>query len=168
MPYSWKGVYGAGEEPQKGDIVRCRVNCYCGVHQGDVRIVLEVEDGAIWLKNNRSPYKGQSRYRASSFELINRAASYQQLAAQGQPQETKYMHIAIRQHDGFSYDELVKQINTNPLSLDFIADTNGAALKQRVQARIEANPDEVWLILGGHTVASGKRRPAVDVSFRSL
>lgn len=163
MAYSWKGVHGAGEEPQKGDIVRCISTAYVGVRYGDKRVVQGVDDGCVILHNFASPH-GTSPYKASSFELVARQGYQHQVGKQ----ETKYMHIAIKQYDGFSFTDLAHQINKNGMDFDMLADTNGAALKQRVQARIEANPDEVWLILGGQTIASGRRRPSVDVSFRSL
>lgn len=79
------------------------------------------------------------------------------------------MHVAIlTPGEGFSYAEFAKQINNDADHLALMADTNGAALKQRVKERIERHPDEVWLVLGGAVIASGKRRSDVDVSFRSL
>lgn len=169
MPYSKNGRWAGGDFPQKGDIVRCVSTAYTGVRRGDKRVVLDVDDGCILLWNEQSPHNKKSPYKASSFELVSRAAPYQQLVTQGEKKMAQYIHVAIlTDGDGFSWSELAKQINSNVVDFDMMADTDGTVLKERLKARIEHNPDEVWIMLGGHTIASGKRRPAVDVNFRSL
>lgn len=160
-------IYRNGFYAAEGDIVRCMDSDYSSIRRGETATVLCVEDGCIVLNNRDSPH-GTSPFKASNFGLAHRASTF----AQDQPQERqekKYMHFAIRTDgEGFSFDQLAKQINDNQLACHIIADTNGADLKQKIRARIETFPDEVWLILGGHTIASGKRRPSVDVSFRSV
>jgi hypothetical protein len=166
-------IYHNGCYAVEGDLVRCKDYGYSSIRYNGLAKVLRVEDGCIVLDNRDSPY-GTSPFKASNFQLVRRAVpkvpdALHAWTHQLEQQEKKYMHVAIRTDgEGFSPSHLATQINSNELSSRIIADTNATALKEKIKARIEIYPDEVWIILGGHTVASGKRRPAVDVSFRPL
>lgn len=169
MGYSNDGMWGCGERPQKGDVVRCVANCYMSIKRDETRVVFSVRDGNIELENSKrtTPY-GTSFYKASSFELVERRTPPYQI----QPQEkkmTQYLHLALlTDGEGFSWSELADQINENVLPVKYMAGTSLEELKARIKIRIENNPDELWVILGGMGTASGKRRPAVDVKFTHL
>lgn len=179
MPYSWKGVYGAGEIPQKGDIVRCVATAYTSVRYGDRRVVQGVDDGCIILVNVASPH-GTSPYKASSFELVSRSAQlveqgrhatarqqFQAVVTQGEPKVAQYLHVAYRiPGERSEWATTAALIRGGDLMV--VSSTSGEKLKEEIKIRIENYPDEAWVILGGMAIASGKRRPAVDVTFRSL
>lgn len=189
MPYSKQQWWGGGEYPREGDIVKCVSTKYSSVGVGEQRVVLGVRDNCIELVNYLRDPAGwkTSHYKSEGFELVSRPANYKEMVERaknfvsrsqldavikhGEKKVTQYLHVAFRTDgEGFNWAYLAANINTNsPADIPMmVAATSGEELKQRIKARIEQHPDEVWVLLGGHGVASGKRRPAVDVTFRSL
>lgn len=186
MAYSKDGMWGCGAQPREGDIVKCIANCYTSIRVGEQRVVLAVRDGNIELANYKRDPSGwkTSFYKSASFELVSRPVDYKEMVERaknfvarsqldavikhGENRMNQYLHVAIlTDGDGFSWPDLADRINSDPLSIHIVAATSGEELKARIKARIETYPDEVWVILGGMSVASGKRRPSVDVTFQA-
>ena len=67
------------------------------------------------------------------------------------------LHLAIRVPEGWNYNDIVNSINnaeaTQPSGgHKTIAALNTTELKQRVNDRIRANPEERWLLVSGNNI----------------
>ncbi len=153
-----------GDRIYVGDYVECRIDHYASIRRGERRRVQAIEDGNVVLNNNGSPY-GTSQYRVCNFKLAGRhhAWHYNHKEADNMPKNTLYAALEI---GDLSYEQCAAMANSEQNRLRCMrADTSFASLKEWINQRIRANPDERWLILSGTVLAEISAPP---VTFRPL
>lgn len=163
-----------GNRVYPGDYVQCLVDGYASIRLGQRRRVLAVKDGYIILPNNMSP-RSTSPFRPDRFRLSGRYHPYhhggvdkryprKKYLTNSEKQENAVLHIAVLVKEGDDFAEVAARINDGQ-NVTMIADRSQTDLKSRLRQRIQANPDEHWLILSGNTIAEISCPP---VRFRSV
>lgn len=175
-----------GDRIYPGDYVECITDEYFSVKGGARKRVLAVIGDCIVLNNTSSP-TFDSPYRATNLRLAGRYHPYHSGVDKRHPKRkyltnsekkgTDMLHLAIRIKDNMNYEALARSINnwntkddtncpagvregapiTHPNNV--MADVTVSALKERIEARINRNPDERWLIVSGNTIAESSAPP---------
>lgn len=68
------------------------------------------------------------------------------------------LHLAVRVENGQNYQSIANSVNIKKF-VPTMADITLSALKERIRARINQNPDERWLIVSGNTIAENSAPP---------
>ena len=129
-----------GRKLEEGDTVRCHHRGYKTYACGEVTTILGTEGRCIILHNDYSD-TSTGRYIAENFVLVEK-----HIKIEKEPIMAKSMlYVAILKTNGaVSSEEMMKEINSSS-PLDIISDTSFERLKDKVQARINSDPTEVWI-----------------------